>query len=147
MNDKLEKVIRNLQKKGYRDSRLKRKIIELILNSSKPISIPEIIEKLETQKERFNKSSLYREIKKLLSEEIIIVIDLLDGKKRYELNNDVHHHHALCTKCGNVICVDIPNNLEVVEKQLLENKGFKVTGHVLEFFGVCKDCMTNTTKP
>lgn len=140
MNDKVEKLIKDLQNRGYRDSRLKRRIIELIFLSKKPISVPEIIEKLDIEKEPYNKSSLYREIEKLLSEEVTIEIDLLDGKKRYELNNYVHHHHALCTKCGAVICVDIPNNLEEVEDKLFEQNGFKVSGHVLEFFGVCEEC-------
>jgi Fe2+ or Zn2+ uptake regulation protein len=140
MNNKVEKLIKDLQNRGYRDSRLKRRIIELIFLSQKPISVPDIIQKLDIEKVPYNKSSLYREIDKLLSEEIIIEIDLLDGKKRYELNNHIHHHHALCTKCGSVICVDIPNNLEEVEAKLLQKKGFKVTGHVLEFFGMCEKC-------
>jgi Fe2+ or Zn2+ uptake regulation protein len=140
MNNKVEKLIKDLQNRGYRDSRLKRRIIELIFLSKKPISVPDIIQKLDIEKVPYNKSSLYREIDKLLSEQIIIEIDLLDGKKRYELNNHIHHHHALCTKCGSVICVDIPNNLEEVEAKLLQKKGFKVTGHVLEFFGMCEKC-------
>jgi Fe2+ or Zn2+ uptake regulation protein len=140
MNNKVEKLIKDLQNRGYRDSRLKRRIIELIFLSKKPISVPEIIQKLDIEKVPYNKSSLYREIDKLLSEKVIIEIDLLDGKKRYELNNHIHHHHALCTKCGSVICVDIPNNLEEVEAKLLQKKGFRVTGHVLEFFGVCEKC-------
>lgn len=43
MNDKVEKLIKTLQNRSYRDSRLKRRIIEIILLSNKPISFPEII--------------------------------------------------------------------------------------------------------
>lgn len=141
MSTKIEEVIKDLKSRGYRNSRLKRRIIEIIFRSKKPISIPEIIEKLDIGKIAYNKSSVYREINKLLSEELIIEIDLLEGKKRYELNNHIHHHHALCTKCGSVICVEIPNNLVEVEDKLFKQKGFKVSKHILEFFGHCEKCL------
>lgn len=93
------------------------------------------------KKKQYNKSSVYCEIEKLLSKDVIIEIDLLDGKKRYELNNHIHHHHALWTKCGAVICIDIPNNLDQVEKKLFEQKGFRFTGHALDFWGYLRNVL------
>lgn len=138
--EKVEPIIKNLRNKGYRNSRLKRKVIEYIFLSDQPVSVGEIVNKLEKDGISYFKSSLYRAIEILLSEKIILEIDLLDGKKRYEANNYVHHHHAMCTVCGSVICVEIPNKLEEVEDKLFDKKGFKVTSHVLEFFGVCEKC-------
>jgi Fe2+ or Zn2+ uptake regulation protein len=136
----VDELLAKLRAKGYRSSRLKRRILEYLTQSQLPMTIPDIMNQLEKEEIPFNKSSLYRETDKLLEENIIIEIDLLDGIKRYEINNEVHHHHALCVTCGAVICVDIPNDLEQVEKQLEQKEGFTVNGHVLEFFGVCRRC-------
>ncbi|MFW5720712.1 MAG: Fur family transcriptional regulator [Candidatus Dojkabacteria bacterium] len=136
----VDELLAKLRAKGYRSSRLKRRILEYLAQSQLPMTIPDIMKRLEKEGIPCNKSSLYRETDKLLEENIIIEIDLLDGIKRYEINNEVHHHHALCVKCGAVICVEIPNDLEQVEKQLKQKEGFTVNGHVLEFFGVCRRC-------
>ncbi|MFQ3580098.1 MAG: hypothetical protein SNJ71_08175, partial [Bacteroidales bacterium] len=69
MSNKIQKMIKELKRRGYRNSRLKKRIIEIIFRSKKPISVPEIIEKLDIGKIAYNKSSVYREINKLLSED------------------------------------------------------------------------------
>jgi len=137
---RFEAILENIRKKGLRDSKIKRKVIEYLLKANKPLSIGEIIELLDQEEFRFNKTSLYRETDKLLKGGFITEIDFLDGKKRYEINTGTHHHHAICTKCKKIVCVEIPNNLEEVEKKLFQDTQFKVEDHVLEFFGTCKEC-------
>ena len=50
-----------------------------------------------------------------------------------------HHHHAVCTECGNVD--DVPcASVTRFEAALARELRFTLTQHSLEFFGVCRSC-------
>jgi Fur family ferric uptake transcriptional regulator len=66
-------------------------------------------------------------------------IQLQEGKARYELAASAEHHHLVCSKCGDI--QDISDcNITGLENDIEKKKGFKVTSHSLEFFGICKSC-------
>jgi Fe2+ or Zn2+ uptake regulation protein len=132
-----------LKGKGYRKSSFRENILTYLLKSSSPLSAKEILDSLEADNLFPNKTTVYREIEKLLKERLILEIDLLDGKKRYEIyrTND-HHHHAVCTSCGKVECIDMANDLDAIENQITSKTKFRVESHVLEFFGTCAQCQT-----
>jgi Fe2+ or Zn2+ uptake regulation protein len=50
-----------------------------------------------------------------------------------------HHHHLVCSGCGKV--VDFAGcALTDLEQRLLEETRFDISGHLLEFYGLCPDC-------
>lgn len=50
-----------------------------------------------------------------------------------------HHHHLICSGCGRV--EDFTDcELDELEKDLAERTGYEITGHLLEFTGLCRDC-------
>jgi Fe2+ or Zn2+ uptake regulation protein len=52
------------------------------------------------------------------------------------------HYHIRCLDCDRV--VDAPPDFEVsISYKLKENTGFKISGHKLEFFGICPACLNN----
>jgi len=69
-----------------------------------------------------------------------------DDIGRYELNEEIlgHHHHMLCSVCGDMRDVVIPEQLE--EKldsaltQLAKQSGFTLDQHRLDLIGRCKKC-------
>ncbi len=103
-------------------------IVDILKKSKSPVSALSFIKKLKV-----NKTTVYREIDKLLKSEIVVEVDFGDGKKRYELNDLKHHHHLICLKCSEV--KDI-----VIDEQFNTPKDFKVIRHNLEFFGYCALC-------
>jgi Fur family ferric uptake transcriptional regulator len=62
------------------------------------------------------------------------------GRRRYlARRSDGHHHHVVCSGCGRV--VDFADcNLEQLESKLARRTGFEITGHMLEFSGLCRGC-------
>ena len=68
-----------------------------------------------------------------LTHGIITRIEFQEGKFRYELTGE-EHHHLLCSNCGKI--EDISDcNLSGLEEEIRQKKGFLVKRHVLEFFG------------
>jgi Fur family transcriptional regulator, ferric uptake regulator len=132
-----------LKEKGYRYSRLRELMLQIIEKSEKPINVNNILENLLNFDLKPNKTSVYREIETLLQEKIIRQIDLLDGFKRYEINlhsQGTGHSHFVCTDCGDTKCLELANELNSLETQIEQKFKFTINQRVLEFFGLCEKC-------
>jgi len=135
----INNITQKLKKKGYRNSINRDSIIEILEERNLPLSTDELIKELNSLGLHPNKTTVYRDIYVLLGENFINEVDLLDGKKRYEINRR-HHHHFICTKCKDISCVETENDLNNLESKIEKEQGFKIKSHVLEFFGLCRKC-------
>ena len=59
---------------------------------------------------------------------------------RYDYNV-TPHYHARCEKCGKVADV-VAKGIPVEGLSVTADNGFSVSGYSVEFFGTCKNCMT-----
>lgn len=109
------------------------KIVNILSRVDKPVDAGLLIKKIGV-----NKTTVYRQIEKLLQNNIILEVEFGDGKKRYELKSLGHHHHIVCKKCGDL--EDIELNEELLLKAVSNKTSFKIESHNLEFFGVCRKC-------
>ncbi|MDP8212443.1 MAG: transcriptional repressor, partial [Candidatus Zapsychrus exili] len=75
--------------------------------------------------------------------------DFGDGRARYELSEGPkgarHHHHLVCTSCGRVVDYTdfIDEEVELLnqtEKGLSKKYDFKITNHLIQFYGLCSEC-------
>jgi Fur family ferric uptake transcriptional regulator len=136
-----EKILEALKEHGHRMTKVRRAMLDILCKSKVPISAAEIINSLKRRSLDVNKTTVYREIDFLQAEKILREVDLLDGKKRYEvLGEHDHHHHMICTACKAIRCMDMHNDLDELEAEIMRKFHFKVTSHTLEFFGVCENC-------
>lgn len=110
------------------------KIIKILTNVSKPVDVGTFVEKLKV-----NKTTVYRQLEKLIKDQIVIEIEFGDGKKRYELKSLDHHHHLICKKCGKLEDVTVDESR--IMKDLSSQSKFKIENHSLEFFGICESCI------
>lgn len=114
-------------------------ILKALLCSSEPISAPEILRRLVDQGVSFNKTTIYRELEALRNSGSIREIFFRNDKALYELPGE-HHHHLVCTSCGNVRDVAPRESFADEEKEILRRESFLVLEHSLEFFGLCRSC-------
>lgn len=130
-------ILDELKRRGLRQSRIRKILVNIFTNSSQPISAVDLLEK---NKVSANKTTIYRELYTLVSQKILREIDFGDGIKRYELSGDTHHHHLICTNCKKIEDVDLKTDLDKEEQRVEKETGFKIKSHSLEFFGLCKNC-------
>ena len=67
-----------------------------------------------------------------------------DSSLRYEYGTR-KHYHVSCRVCGRVEDVEM-TYLEGLEKNAEALNGFKVERHIVEFIGVCPECMGKTSE-
>jgi Fur family ferric uptake transcriptional regulator len=112
------------------------------LDLDEPITMHELVERCED----VDRASVYRSV--ALFEEIGVVRRLYNGwKYKIELSDrfGLHHHHATCSRCGNVIPLEEDTALESALRRLAARHSFRVTGHEIELKGLCSDCAKKVT--
>lgn len=113
-------------------------IYDLLATTAKPLDAKEIKKNLGRFYLKINKATIYRILKTLSKKNLVIAIELNEGKFRYELA-DHHHHHLVCLRCDRI--QDIDSCRVDIEKEKIKSRYlFDVQNHRLEFFGVCQNC-------
>jgi len=131
-----------LRSAGQRYTTQRRRLIELLADAGSPVSIPDILGGGSGLKQ----SSVYRNLAAL--EQAGVVRRLVTDEEfgRYELAEDLigHHHHLVCSRCGKMRDVDVPEELERTLEGTLDRiakrAGFARVSHRLDLLGLCADC-------
>ena len=136
-----ESIFETIKQKGLRLTKTRRAVLEMLVTTHTPLSVPRILADLGTCGILVNKTTVYRELEQLEKIGIVKSLSLQDRKQYFELATRDHHHHFICVECEKVedILFD-ESDLSGQETRLAEQKGFSVLRHSLEFFGLCNIC-------
>jgi Fe2+ or Zn2+ uptake regulation protein len=130
-----------LRTQGHKITKNRTAILEFLSNQKKPISAEEILDHVNSEHQSVNKTTIYRELFFLLEKGFIKEVEFGDGKKRYEMSlNRPHHHHIFCVNCKRVEDIPLDQEFEAKEKKIETATNYKLTSHMLEFFGLCVNC-------
>lgn len=88
--------------------------------------------------------TVYRNLRLLASAGEIQQVDTIGGTSRFD-GNTKSHYHFRCERCGGIYDLDEAVDRSVEEK-VAKKTGFAVTGHRLEFFGLCSACRENQAR-
>ncbi len=123
-------------------------ILEFLSASSKHMSAKEIYISIQKNYPEIGMSTVYRTLDLLAGMGVVDKLAIGDGQNRYELKSsekDEHHHHLICTKCGDIINYSefLDEELSLVKKtedKLAKKYDFIIQDHNIEFLGICKKC-------
>ncbi|MBS3918359.1 MAG: transcriptional repressor [Deltaproteobacteria bacterium] len=133
-------LLRKLKIQGYRLTKVRQFIVDLLANSQAPVSLSEIKENLTRNNIRADRTTIYREVIFLKGKKMICEIPVGGSKRGYKVCQDVHHHHLICVRCNKVEPMVFKKPLLSQENEISQRKDFKVLDHLLEFYGLCGDC-------
>ena len=84
-------------------------------------------------------TTVYRTLNLLEENGFATSISLGVQGKKFEIANKPHHDHLICNKCGSI--VEFENeNIEKLQHQIAKENGFLLTDHMMQLYGVCKNC-------
>lgn len=93
---------------------------------------------VKARQPELTKATVYRILKQLAERGAVNELYLRDGRARYELNTE-HHHHFVCLSCRQtekIAACSMP-------ALSLENPPRRIISHHLELFGYCPACVQN----
>lgn len=132
----MEQLERFSREHSIRLTEPRREVYSILNEKEQPLTMGELL-KLSRISER---TSVYRTLE--LFEKYGIVEALhLKGKIRYELAEPFkpHHHHLVCTSCGELIPLD-NSKLEKLIRHLGDEHHYTLTAHHVELQGLCRQC-------
>ena len=134
---------KTLQAKGCKVTPQRRLILDILSQSEAHVlTAEEIVNQAREAQPNISASTVYRNLGTLSELGLIKRLDSMGEGWRYEASSG-HHHHLVCLKCHNTICIDFcPMNRDV--KELAERSGFEVADHSFEIKGYCTNCKVGT---
>lgn len=141
-HDSLERHKNRLRKAGYKLTHARLTVLEAIQDLEGHCTSTEVLDAVTELDESIGRASVFRTLD-LLTQLGVIRPTYIDSSMtpRYVMLPEGHHHHVICTNCNRVIEFDDCGLSELT--QLLESRyNLKITGHLLEFYGLCEACQT-----
>ena len=98
----------------------------------------EVYEAVRRRLPHISLATVYRNLEAFSEAGLLVKLELAAAQKRFDIITD-DHYHVRCVQCGRVEdCeLDLPVDLEGA---LQASSGYEVTGHRLEFSGICPRC-------
>lgn len=127
---------------GQRYTPRRRALVELLAEVDQPLTIPQLLER----RRDLAQSSVYRNLAVLEAAGVVHRIVTSDEFARYELAEDLteHHHHLICSSCGDVsdfvVPDDVEHDLEAALGKVAHQAGFTMRQHNLDLVGTCSTC-------
>lgn len=113
-------------------------VLSIIVAQNTPIDAKDIHQKLISQEQLIDLSTIHRILDRLHKIELI---ESLYGERSnfYELSSQFlpHHHHFTCIECGEIIDIDICMINPIIES--ISNVGTPLS-HSFEIKGICNNC-------
>jgi Fur family ferric uptake transcriptional regulator len=134
---------------GYRLTVPRQAILDVLSKTSQHLSAEDIYLAVHKVYPAIGLTTVYRTLELIVQTGMVFKFDFGDGRARYELSEGPcsigHHHHLVCTGCGRITDYRdfIDEEIELLkqtEKGLSRKYKFKITNHLIQFYGLCEKC-------
>lgn len=134
------KFLAYLNKVGLRQSQGRECVFSEVINTHGHFTAEELAKTCMEKKLNVSRATVYRVLQDLLEAGVIRETAFGDKHRHFEhVYDEKPHHHAQCVRCHGFI--EFPDKEEEdVYHPYLEMKGFKVLGHEMHFYGICREC-------
>lgn len=141
--EKIDSYLAQLRAAGYKVTNARRVVLEAIIELGGHVISAEVIDAVAAKDASVGRASVFRTLD-LLTQLSIIRPTYIDtsATPQYVMMPNGHHHHVICTNCARVIEFE-DCGLSTLQKRLETELKLKITGHLLEFYALCKECMSN----
>lgn len=145
----IPKWMERFRQRGLRFTQPRKIILDVLDGTTDHLSAEDIFMKVHPTYPNIGLTTVYRNLEVLEEMGIIGKFHFGDGRHRYELvqspKKPGHHHHLICTGCKQIIDYDdfVDKEVEFLEKVELAlslRHDFQITGHMIQFYGICRTC-------
>jgi Fur family ferric uptake transcriptional regulator len=121
---------------GRRSTRQKSAIRSAFQDAGRPLSAQQVFELAQKQVDGVGIATVYRNIKTLVEEDWLSLVELPGSVPVYEQAGKRHHHHFQCDQCNRVF--ELEGCVPTVNK--LAGPKFQVRAHEIVLYGLCSEC-------
>jgi Fe2+ or Zn2+ uptake regulation protein len=131
-------ILSLLRESGLRITPQRLMILEILQQSSRHLSVDEIIGEIQTRFPSIEVSTVYRTLDVLRSLGLVQKTSLGESHAHFEWIAEPHAH-AICRSCGSIVRLE-DDALHHLRTVLATQHQFQIDGTDLEVFGTCARC-------
>ncbi|HEY63774.1 MAG TPA: transcriptional repressor [Caldilineae bacterium] len=132
-------LARRLARHGLKLTRPRLAIVQVLSEHPGHLSTQEIWERAKSLYQPLGRATAFRTINQMVQLGLLRPLPLRGGEQRFMVVREAHHHYVVCIQCGTV--VELPEcPLADLAEEVAASSGFQITGHMVEFFGLCHEC-------
>lgn len=121
-----------------RNTRQRGAIRRAFQRADRPLGTGEVLELARGEVGGLGIATVYRNIRTLVNEGWLDVVELPGEVPRYEAHGKGHHHHFRCRQCDRVY--EVPGCIGSLNEII--PAGFSLESHELVLYGLCPDCFS-----
>ncbi len=138
--DALTRADRLCAERGARLTPLRRRVLELVWNSHRPVGAYAVLDQLRSGDKSAAPPTVYRALDFLLEHGLVHKIESLNAFIGCDHPQDRHvSQFLICTKCSGAIELQDPGIVNAVKKSAAQ-AGFAVNRLTIELQGLCTNC-------
>ena len=133
-----------LRSQGYRLTPQRLAILEVLRSANGHLTPSKIYAKVVANLPGLTEATVYRTLNFLAEQGLVLVAHLGRGQLVYEIAEH-DHHHLICKECGDMKEID-HLEIKMLYDQFLEDTGYEIDTIHSTFFGLCPDCLADSTQ-
>lgn len=133
-----DQIVAHLQQLGHRDTRPRRAVVEAISRRrGGAFSAQDIADELADR--GIGRATVFRTVNTLQQLGYVSRLHIGGECDRYTVCDGSHHHHLVCTGCGDVFPIE-SCSVDESAATAAHEIGFSIQGHHVDVFGRCATC-------
>jgi Fur family peroxide stress response transcriptional regulator len=132
-------MIQKLREHDHRITPQRLAILRVLADSEGHPSVEQIYARVKTDFPTTSLATVYKNVSLMKSLGEVLELGFSDDSNRYDGNKPYSHPHLVCTNCRKIIDPDI-SMLHDLTQELVQETGFRILNHRMDFFGICPDC-------
>ena len=129
-----------IHESGLKNTPQRYKVLEVFLALEDHLSVDELYEAVHKRYPEIGHSTVFRTMKIIHDAGLAKTIRNQQGVVKYEhAYNHKEHEHLICSNCGKLIEVSVPQ-LDNIQRDIASKYDFEVVEHVFKLIGLCSVC-------
>ncbi len=132
-------MIQKLRAHDHRITPQRLAILRVLANSEGHPSVEQIYARVKTDFPTTSLATVYKNVSLMKSLGEVLELGFSDDSNRYDGNKPYPHPHLVCTNCKKIIDPNL-SMLQDLTQELVQETGFQILNHRMDFFGICPEC-------
>ena len=130
----------DLKQAGLKTTLPRLRVLSILENSKiRHLSAEDVYKELLEDEGSVGLATVYRVLTQFEDAGLVIRHNFEGERSVFELNDEDHHDHMVCVKCGSVTEF-LDKRIEAQQEKVAEDHGFTIQDHSLTLYGLCKRC-------
>ena len=141
---RLNEMVQTLKDRGCRITPQRMAVLKVLAEGEDHLSADQIYRQIKVDLPTTSLATVYKTLELLKDVGQVLELRVGEGGSRYDGVHVAPHPHLICTSCGEILDleIDVPKEIPL---RVMEETGYKIVNHRLDFYGLCQKCQATHT--